>query len=392
MAGFCGFSQVVFRTSLYSTFIPWHNFKELSTASFPVNTVHKLYTFASCAFVALLLSACASSVHIRALAPAAVPMPANLQSVATANRIIPESRRDKFFDMLEGAFTGEGIGVDRAGADECVNVVGQALANNSYRFKVTQAQLQLLGRGREFFLPPLAPRYIQDLCRRTQVDGLVVLEAFDSDMALTHTNGTRTVKDKDGKERQVPTVHVEMVMKVVTGFRTYGAAQGFVLDQARQEDQLAFSGDGDTYPAALRQLPPPVECIRRVAQRAGDGYARRIAPSYIDINRSYFTTAKKDALMKQATVRAEAQDWQGAAELWQQAARNLNPKIAGRAFYNLAVASEVRGDLPGAVDWAKKSAYTCNNGQAKSYLRILNDRIQAQDLIREQLKSVPTGN
>jgi hypothetical protein len=116
----------------------------------------------------------------------------------------------------------------------------RALANNSYRFKVTQAQLQLLGRGREFFLPPLAPRYIQDLCRRTQVDGLVVLEAFDSDMAMSHTNGTRTVKDKEGKEYQVPTVHVEMVMKVVTGFRTYSATQGFVLDQARQEDQFVL--------------------------------------------------------------------------------------------------------------------------------------------------------
>ena len=291
--------------------------------------MNKLYTSALTLLAALLLSACASSVHIRALAPAAVPMPANLQSVATANRIIPESRRDQFFDVLEGAFTG---------------------------------------------------------------DGLVVLEAFDSDMLMSHTNGFRTYKDKDGKEHQVPTVHVEMVMKIVSGFRTYGAAQGFVLDQARQEDQLVFSGNGDNYGQALRQLPPPEECIRRVAQRAGDGYARRIAPSYIDLNRDYFTSAKKDALMKQAAVRADAEDWKGAEMLWQQAAKNLNPKIAGRAFYNLAVASEVRGDLPGAIDWAKKSAYTCNNGQAKNYLRVLNDRLRAQELVQEQLKSVPVMN
>ena len=351
--------------------------------------MNKLYSFARGALVALLFSSCASTVHIRALAPAAVPMPANLQSVATTNRTIPASGRDKFYDVLEGAFTGEGIGVDRAGADECVNVVGQALANNSYRFKVTQAQLQLMGRGREFFLPPLEPHYIQGLCRRTQVDGLVVLEAFDSDIALSHTNGVRTVKDKEGKEYQVPTVRVEMVMKVVTGFRTYGAAQGFVLDQARQEDQLAFVGVGDTYPAALRQLPPPDECIRRVAQRAGDGYARRIAPSYIDLNRDYFTSAKKDVLVKQGALRAETGDWAGAEPLWQQAAQNLNPKVAGRAFYNLAVASEVRGDLPGALDWAQKAAYTCNNAQARQYLRVLNDRLQAQALVREQLKSLP---
>ena len=84
----------------------------------------KITCVALSALVALFLSACASTIQIRALAPAAVAMPANLQSVATANRIILESRRDKFFDVMEGAFTGEGPGVDRAGADECVNVVG----------------------------------------------------------------------------------------------------------------------------------------------------------------------------------------------------------------------------------------------------------------------------
>ena len=128
-------------------FLNWHSFvkQPFQLEPFSANVMHKLYT-SILLFFAVLLGACASSVHIRALAPAAVPMPTNLQSVATANHIIPESRRNKFFDVLEGAFTGEGVGMDRAGADECVNVAGQALANNSYRFRVTQAQL--LGRGR----------------------------------------------------------------------------------------------------------------------------------------------------------------------------------------------------------------------------------------------------
>ena len=85
-----------------------------------------------------------------------------------------------------------------------------AVATNGCRFKVMQAQLPLLGRSREFILPPLAPHCVQDLCRRTQVDGLVVPETFDSDMLLTRTNGTRTVKDEGGgKKYRVPTVHVE---------------------------------------------------------------------------------------------------------------------------------------------------------------------------------------
>lgn len=336
-----------------------------------------------------LSAACTSTLHIRALAPAAVQMPDNLQHIATANRIVPTSGRDKFYDVLEGVFTGEGPGVDRAGADECINVVGQALAHNSFRFQVTQAQLQLQGRTREFFLPPLPTRQVQDACRQTHVDGLVVLEAFDSDMALTRTNGVRKVKDKEGKEHEVPTVRVEMLMKVVAGFRTYGAAQGFIVDQAKLEDHLAFTGEGDNYPDALRHLPAPEVCIRRVAQLAGDRYARRIAPSYVTIVRNYYTGAKKDVLMRQANVRATAADWAGAAAIWQQAAKNLHPKVAGRAFYNLAVASEARGDLAGAVDWASKAAYSCNSRPARSYLRELRARQQEQALVKEQLKSLP---
>ena len=96
--------------------------------------------------------------------------------------------------------------------------------------------------------------------------------------------------------------------------------------------------------------------------------------------------------MKPAAVRAGTSDWQGAPTLWQQATKNFNPKIAGRAFYNLAVASEVRDDLPGAIDWAKKSACTCNSGQAKGCLRVLNNRLRAQERMQEQLKGVPVMN
>ena len=354
--------------------------------------MNKLYFSALAFFFGLLFSACTSTIRMQALAPAAVRMPDELQRLATANRIVPASDRDKMLDVLEGVFTGEGVGVDRAGAQECVMVLGQALAENSPRFKVTQAQLQLEGRTREFFLPPLPPRYVQNVCRQTQVDGIAVLEAFDSDVTLNRTNGVRTVKDKDNVERKVPFVHVELVMKVVSGFRTYGAAKGFIVDQAKLEDYLTFSGEGDTYEQALHQLPAPDICIRQVARLAGDKYARRIAPSYFTLTREYFTRAKKNPAMKQASVRAEAEDWNGAAALWKQAATSLNPKIAGRAFYNMAVASERVGRLDEAIDWAKKAAYTCNNRPAREYLRDLQLRQQEQSLIAEQLNSNPSSN
>ena len=105
--------------------------KAFSTGIFFCKRDEQPLPFRLTLLAALRLSTYASCVHIRTLALAAVPMPANLQSAATANHIIPESRRDKFFEVLEGSLTDEGLSVDRAGADECVNVVGQGQANNN---------------------------------------------------------------------------------------------------------------------------------------------------------------------------------------------------------------------------------------------------------------------
>ena len=58
----------------------------------------KLYTSVAILSAAPLLDVCASSVHIRALAPAAVPMPANLQSIATVNLLF-QNRAVRNFTM-----------------------------------------------------------------------------------------------------------------------------------------------------------------------------------------------------------------------------------------------------------------------------------------------------
>lgn len=330
------------------------------------------------------LPACTTTVHMQALAPASVSMPGHMQRIATATRIRPESPRDKFFDVLEGVFTGEGPMVDRAGAETCAMSVGEALMRNSPRFRVTPANLQLLGRTREFFLPPMAPEYVRETCQRAQVDGLVVLEAFDSDMHLAQRQEERVIKEKDKPDRKVPVTVVVMDMRVVTGFRTYGP-EGQVVDQARQEDHLEFVSEGNDYRQALGGLPAPEECIRRVSARVGDQYARRIAPSYVNLSREVYTRAKRDELLRQANVRVQAEDWQQAATVWRQAARSPEATVAGRACFNLAVFEEMNGNLGEAVALARRAAYDYHLTAARDYVRELQARQQAAETVQQQM-------
>lgn len=104
-----------------------------------------------------LLAGCTTTVHMQSLAPATVTMPRSMERIATASRVLPESPRDKFFDVLEGIFTGEGLLVDRAGTEACALSVGEALMRNSPRFRVTPANLQLMGKPASFSCPPWPP-------------------------------------------------------------------------------------------------------------------------------------------------------------------------------------------------------------------------------------------
>ncbi|MBT9393337.1 hypothetical protein KLP40_09200 [Hymenobacter sp. NST-14] len=331
-----------------------------------------------------LLSACTATVPMQSLAPAAVTMPASMSRIATASRVLPESGRDKFFDVLEGIFTGEGLLVDRAGTEACAMSVGESLMRNSPRFKVTPANLQLLGRTREFFLPPMAPDYVRRVCAESQVDGLVVLEAFDSDMQVTQHQEERVIKEKDKPDRKVAVTVAVLEMRLVTGFRTYGP-DGTVVDQAKQEDRMVWTNEGPTYQEALRRMPAPAECIRQVATRVGDQYARRIAPSYVALSRQVFTRARKDAHMEQARQMVAATDWAEAAAAWQQAARSANPDVAGRAYYNLAVYEELNNRLPEAIEYARQAAYTHRLRAATAYLRELQLRQQSESEASRQL-------
>ena len=76
--------------------------------------------------------------------------------------------------------------------------------------------------------------------------------------------------------------------------------------------------------------------------------------------------------MKQAFSLAKAGDWQRAAHIWRPlASRPENGRLAGKAAYNLAVASEALGLPKVAYDWAKKAYVDYGIGPAVDYLRIL---------------------
>jgi hypothetical protein len=102
-----------------------------------------------------------------------------------------------------------------------------------------------------------------------------------------------------------------------------------------------------------------------------------VAPLYIQVNSLYYKKAKGYAQqMEKADRFARSKDFKKAAEIWKQIeARSANnPKAAGRAAYNMAVAAETEGNYDIAIDWAKRSWEQYGNKKARRYINVLRQR------------------
>lgn len=81
---------------------------------------------------------------------------------------------------------------------------------------------------------------------------------------------------------------------------------------------------------------------------------------------------------------AQTGNWDGAAKIWQQETTNADGKLAGRASYNMAIISEINGDLDGAIQWAQKAYENYNNRLALSYVNVLRNRKADNALLKAQ--------
>jgi hypothetical protein len=124
------------------------------------------------------------------------------------------------------------------------------------------------------------------------------------------------------------------------------------------------------------------EAVTDVSIKAGEAYAARILPCWIRVSRDYFVAGNENFVT--AKRKAQSGNWDGAAEIWSQETKNTDGRIAGRACYNMAIISEINGDLDGAIQWAQKSYENYNIHLALNYLNILKYRQSQNEILKSQ--------
>jgi len=344
----------------------------------------KIKTLAVLLIVMLTISCKTVQISIQVMKPAQITLPSDVKTIAFVNRSLPD-KKDRLRNVLEGAITGEAVFADRLGSEECIKGVIDGL-NGSPRLKgIIPSGIDIRGTGTRQFPEPLDWTTVEKICNNNGAEALACLEVFDSNCHTGITNRNVTKKEKD-KEITYVVFDARLNVDIESGWRIYFPAEQKIIDQNIYNDSKTWVNSGDAPKKAEHGLPMKDNAVSQSGFYAGNQYAMRISPRWIWVSRVYYKKGNQD--FEQAKRMVQTNDWKGAAELWQKNVNDSDLKIAGYACYNMALASEMDGNLETAIDWAKKAYVDFKNNKALTYKNILQRRLNDQYQLDEQMKGV----
>lgn len=346
---------------------------------------HMKYTLISYLFILIIFSSCSRSIYLDVMQPAEITIPAHLTKIGVVNRSTVKKNqdtKDKVLNVLEGIVTGESIGADRQASEECLNGLFQ-ITSQQNRITYTQINPNVQGTGMTLEKPQLTWDEVDKICNANGLNGLLVLESFDSDNNMKLTPGTTRIKNKEGVMVDVPEFTANANMHVTSSWRIYDKEAHKIFDQIMNVNDRGFSAKGATERDAAANLPNKRVMLNQTGYAAGTQFGQRISPNWIKVPRKFYKGKGDD--MKFGYRLGKSHSWEKAAQVWNRNSNNQNKKNAGKACYNMALVCEIEGKLDLAIEWAKKSYEDYGFRPALSYKRILVNRLNDEKRLKHQL-------
>ena len=333
-------------------------------------------------FLVSVFSSClTSNVVVNIQRPADITVSQDIQNVVIANRSRP-SKENLTGNIVEGIISGEGIGTDRRGAESCIDGLINMLGNSERFILKNTDGIELKGTGTASFPIPLEWDIVQSLCDPYDADALIVLATFDSDSRSYVGNPVTRTRKKKGVKVKTLRYPAYREITIESGWRIYDLKNKKIIDENKFTEHKEFSAWANSPKAALMSLLSQGSAIRESGVFAGKQYGFRISPIWIKARRTYFKGKHDD--LKLAKQYVEKGDWDSAITIWKDLVNSTDEKIARRSAYNMAIASEIKGGLDAAIEWAKK-AKNLGEKKAYNYINVLNRRKIDKEKLKQQL-------
>ncbi len=190
--------------------------------------------------------------------------------------------------------------------------------------------------------PPLKWEAVDSICLATTSDILICLE----DLQIFNKYSTF---NNEGYYGITDINHFSV-------WRIYDPLNQILHDEQILVDSLFTEVYSNSYPKLIQdKLPIRAELIPDVAYEIGRSYADLLSPKWTNYIRKYFVSG--DNRFSVAKYYLAQENWDAMVILWEEIAKEEDDKLAGRACFNLALASEVKEDFKAANHWIRKSIF-----------------------------------
>ncbi|QCW99730.1 hypothetical protein FGM00_06315 [Aggregatimonas sangjinii] len=345
------------------------------------------YILHTAMFLALIaiLSACSatSQLTMGVKEPARVPIPSDVVRIGLINRSVPAEGNESL-DKIDKILSLEGLRLDELGAQSALNGL-KAELERSGRFESVSLidGVDSVRKGLGVFPAQMSWDDIDAICDAHNVDVIFSLEFYDTDTNVGYEQKMVNIPNPLGIKAEVPGHRVTIRTALKNGWRVYDPHTKYILDESSFQDNLVSVGEGINPFKAVEAIAGRKEAVLQTSNNLGNAYGLNIRNLTRRVTRIYYVKGTDNFEIGQR--RAQAGDWKGAAELWERELSHPDAKIAGRAFYNMAISNEIDGNLDRALEYASKSYTDYNNKDALRYVNILKYRKQQVRELDNQL-------
>jgi len=297
----------------------------------------------------------------------------SIQSFTILNRSLTPEFSNYNEDTLQIAFYKQNFKVntnvlDSMASDTTIKALGDILFE-SERFDVVIPVERNIYR----LLPytktpePLTWDYVKSICDQFKTDALIVLE----NIAFRTVTNYQTQKEyiNDGYEK---TYFASIDFYSRAHWRIYyPKTKQIVLDYTKNEDTLYWESYEFDLRTTFRKLPSIKAAAAETGIKNALDFSKLIAPNWTEESRYYYVL--EDSNIDRSIQFASDGEWEKAYDNWKIFVTKGNSIKVSKIMLNLALASEMNGNIPEAIEWAKLAQTTYYREVTNNYLKP-NDR------------------
>lgn len=300
--------------------------------------------------------------------PSKEELPSDIQSITLMNRSMNNQFLLHIEDSLQMHFYRNGYGLsvmvlDSLASDTTIQALAE-LMFESGRYDVVIPVERNLERTLTYNLIPdtLSSLLVRRLCKQYNTDALMVLEQF-STKVMTDYSENKYVDKYSGTTSDF---YASLDLKYNAFFRIYKTGRRPLEIQI--SDTIYWESSDDNQTRLFNKLPSIKQAVINAGIKIALDVDGKISPSWISEKRGFFLFDRKNDLGQQLINENKTEK---ARAFWMEKAQSTKKKIKSRAEYNLALASELEGNIDQAIEWGLKSFYTQYDYRTEIYLKKL---------------------